>query len=217
MNLGPYKLDRIYTGDSKELASYIPDESVDLIFTDPIYSNIEDYQWLADVAFRILKPDRACLAWYSKPKHVVVRKVMEPPLDYVYDLEYVVKAKTYRLIHYHIFCWTTPCMWLNKGYFAPEPWVPDTIISSQNTKGKHKWNKNPEAIIRWLDGFTEEGQVVVDFFSGGGVVPYSCKKLNRHWLAFEIDPDIAEDSRERVRRLPLPLTYEPQKQTGLEI
>ena len=43
-SLGPYLLgpnntpeNGIYTGDAWELARAIPDESVDLIFTDPVY------------------------------------------------------------------------------------------------------------------------------------------------------------------------------------
>ena len=35
--LGPYDLNTIITGDARELAKAIPDESVDLIFTDPVY------------------------------------------------------------------------------------------------------------------------------------------------------------------------------------
>ena len=66
--LGPYLLgpndvnQGIYTGDARELARAIPDESVDLIFTDPVYQNIDDYRWLAETAARVLKPDSACLA-----------------------------------------------------------------------------------------------------------------------------------------------------------
>ena len=45
--IGPYELDRIITGDARELAKAIPDESVDLIFTDPVYDRIDDYRWLA--------------------------------------------------------------------------------------------------------------------------------------------------------------------------
>jgi DNA modification methylase len=53
--LGPYDLDTILTGDARELIKAIPDESVDLIFTDPVYQNVNDYRWLAEAAARILK------------------------------------------------------------------------------------------------------------------------------------------------------------------
>lgn len=55
--------DQIVTGDARVLAERIPDVSVDLIFTDPVYDRIEDYAWLAETAARVLKPDRAALVW----------------------------------------------------------------------------------------------------------------------------------------------------------
>jgi DNA modification methylase len=35
--LGPYELNTIMTGDARELAKAIPDESVDLLVEDPPY------------------------------------------------------------------------------------------------------------------------------------------------------------------------------------
>jgi DNA modification methylase len=197
---------QIVTGDARELAKAIPDESIDLVFTDPIYSNIDDYRWLAETAARVLKPDRACLAWYSKPNHSEVKRALESAgLKYVYDLDYVVVAKSYRLVHFHLFCWTTHCMWLNKGHFAPDPWVPDTVISTNGTNGSHKWNKNPEALMTWLEGFTAIDSVVWDPFLGGGTTIAVCKMLGRNFIASEIDPATAEQARERVAKTQPPL------------
>src|SRR5690242_14573517 len=53
----------IMTGDARLLAERLPDESVDLIFTDTVYDRIDDYRWLAETAARVLKPDSACLAF----------------------------------------------------------------------------------------------------------------------------------------------------------
>lgn len=62
--LGPYQLDTIVLGDACELALDIPDESVDLIFTDPSYrwKDLPLYGWLAKMAARVLKPGGFCLA-----------------------------------------------------------------------------------------------------------------------------------------------------------
>lgn len=54
-------INQIITGDARELAKQIPDESVDMVFTDPVYENIDDYRWLAETAARVLKPGGACL------------------------------------------------------------------------------------------------------------------------------------------------------------
>lgn len=72
--LGPYLLGPnddencgIYTGDARELAREIPDESVDLIFTDPVYDRIDDYKWLAETAARVLNATGHLLAWQGQP------------------------------------------------------------------------------------------------------------------------------------------------------
>ena len=60
--IGPYQINSIYTGDARELALALPDESVDLIFTDPVYDRIDDYRWLAQTAERVLKPGGSVIA-----------------------------------------------------------------------------------------------------------------------------------------------------------
>lgn len=71
MKLGPYELgyndtnQGIYVGDARLLCEEIPDESIDLIFTDPVYQNMDDYAWLAEMATRVLKPTGAMLAFFG--------------------------------------------------------------------------------------------------------------------------------------------------------
>jgi len=215
--LGPYDLNEIYTGDARELSKAIPDESVDLIFTDPVYQNIEDYEWLAQEAARALKPDSACLVWCSKPLAAPCQIAMENHLEYVYTLDYVVPAKPYRLRFYHLFLWTTPCLWMQKGHSIPEAWFPDTIISRKQANGDHKWNKNPEAFFQWMQIFTQPGAIVYDPFTGGGTVPAVCKMLQRNYLAFEIDPDTADLARQRVAQTQPPLPFFEPVQPSFQV
>jgi predicted methyltransferase len=69
--LGPYALNSIITGDARELAGAIPDNSVDLIFTDPPYLKefLPLYEWLAETAERILKPGGWLFA-YGATEHL---------------------------------------------------------------------------------------------------------------------------------------------------
>jgi DNA modification methylase len=211
---------QIVTGDARELAKAIPDESIDLIFTDPIYDRVDDYRWLAETASRVLKPDRACLVWCSNVKQYEVKTLMGEYLDFVLPFQYVVIGKTYRLMYYHAFIWTTPCLWFQKGRVLPKRWIPDTFISMQPTSKQngHRWNKNEEAYLQWLDAFTNLGNIIWDPYTGGATVPACCKKIGLNFLASEIDPATAEHARERVRNTQPPLfVLEPeQMEMGLE-
>lgn len=202
-------IDQILTGDARELAAHIPDESVDMIFTDPVYDRVEDYAWLAETAARILKPDRACLVWCSSVKQYDVQPIMRQHLNFVLQLTYTKVAKAYKVWGYKTFLWTTPCLWFQKGgdhFHKDHDWLIDTVIDHCNAivstdtppKNSYKWHKNPEAYLRWLLRFTKPGDVVYDPFTGSGSLPILCKEHGRHFIASEIDPSVAATARMRL-------------------
>jgi hypothetical protein len=213
--LGPYELNQIYTGDARELSKSIPDESVDLIFTDPVYENLEDYEWLGETAVRILKPDSACLAWVKTSLHDNCKKAMESAgLTYRYTLFYTCIAKESSPISGGIFPWTTPCLYFTKGKRPARPFIPDTYTSQTMPAGGFKWNKNPGVLEKWLGSFSKFDDVVFDPFSGSGSLPLVCKKASRSFLAFEIDGKRAAEARERVERAVWLPIGEPEYQQG---
>lgn len=214
---------QIVTGDARELAKRIPDESVDLIFTDPVYDRIDDYRWLAEAALRVLKPNRACLVWSGKRQAARCQLAMEGVgLGYVYTLDYVVLGKQFRLNYYHLFCWTTPCLWMQKGRSVPMRWMPDTIVTTIGSRGPtawngHGWNKNPQAYMQWMDAFTVSGGIVLDPFCGGGTAEAVAHILGRNYVAFEIDEDTAELARQRVANTQPPLFVSEPEQMELAL
>jgi SAM-dependent methyltransferase len=53
----------------------------------------------------------------------------------------------------------------------------------------------PNQIMR---RFTRRGDRVVDLFSGMGTTLIECRRLGRHGVGVELDPDVAERSRQRI-------------------
>jgi len=215
--LGPYELNTIVTGDARELAKAIPDESVDLIFTDPVYQNIDDYRWLAETAARVLKPDRACLVWVPTPMVPEIINAMIPPLTWAWML--------YWQRHGHMapgragITVITPCLWFEKGrskaYTRMADWF--ATCNAGPSARQHRWGKPHNLTLKWINALTQCGFVVVDFFGGSGVVPWACKMLGRNYLAFEIDPDTAQMARERVANTQPPLFVPQPEQSKMEI
>lgn len=203
--LGPYNLGPsdpnfagILWGDALRLCETIPEKSVDLILTDPVYSYIDHYEWLAKLGARVLKQDRALLAFYGGAKIWDIHKVMSPNLAWTWNLNYTVVAKGDKLIGYNIFTWTTPCLWFRKGKGFPKRRIPDTFISNKRPSSKFKWNKNVEVVEYWIKAFTDPGDVVLDPFCGSGTVAVACKRLGRLYLTMDIDWPRAMEARERV-------------------
>lgn len=219
MKLGPYYLNTIVTGDARELAQAIPDESVDLIFTDPVYDRIEDYRWLGYMAERVLTADGTLLTFYgTQYKFDLMTAVCESGLEYKWDYMncYITKIP----IRYvgRVGIKTVPLLHFGKGRSRPLHLIDDyQQIRSFDVveKGHGRWNKSTANVTRYLMTFTRQTSVVVDFFTGGGTVPAVCKMLGRNYLAFEIDPDTAEKARARVANTQPPL-FVPEH-TQLEI
>lgn len=213
MKLGPYDLNTIVTGNAKLLAKEIPDNSVDLILTDPEYQNIDDYYWLAQTAARVLGDNRPCLAWYGIGYAPQVHEAMSSFLSYRWRL--VTRMVNSKEFHGRLLVCTQECLWYEKGHSVPTQCIFDFDLSS--TKGRYKrgkanWGKGQDITLRYVSTFSRPGDTVVDFFTGSGTVPAACKMLARNYLAFEIKPEVAQLARDRVRdtQPPLPLVMPEQ-------
>lgn len=216
---------QIVTGDARELAERIPDRSIDLIFTDPVYDRIDDYAWLAQLATRILKPDCACLVWCSSIKQYDVQPVMRQYLNFVLPLTYTKVAKAYKVWGYKTFLWSTPLLWFQLGgdhFHKGHDWPIDTIIEHSNSivststppKNSYKWHKNPEAYQYWMMRFVKPGMIVYDPFTGSGSLPAVCKQQGVNFIASEIQPNVAETARKRLEDTPIPFdVYLPEQQS----
>lgn len=213
MRLGNFELNEIYTGDARELSHGIPDESIDLIFTDPVYDRIDDYRWLAETAARVLKPEGSLLAFQGV--NLISETLQQMPINYR-----------------GLFCWRL--MGSGKGnhnkiygktidngnwllWFGgwPKKHLPLVWDSYNNwsTKIGFHWQKDPALVMRFIADFTDSYSIIFDPFCGSGTVPAVCKMLGRNYLAFEIDPETAERARERVQNTQPPLfTLQPTQQ-----
>ncbi|MCD6318208.1 site-specific DNA-methyltransferase [Candidatus Aerophobetes bacterium] len=67
----------------------------------------------------------------------------------------------------------------------------------------HPTQKPRGLIMRMLEIATNEGDLVVDPFSGSGTVPSACEAMGRRWIAAEIDENFANCIIERLKQLPL--------------
>lgn len=213
--LGPYELNTIITGDARELAQAIPDCSVDLIFTDPVYDRIDDYRWLAETAARVLKPGGNLIAQSGQYYINRIYPVMDESLDYIWTI-----AERYNLsgaiYQYRILNRWKPYLWYSKGARLGE-WVFDWLDNGIMTKSFHKWGDNHILFVNLINKLTDFSATIFDPFTGGGTVPAVCKMLGRNYLAFEIDPLTATRARERVAMTQPPLFVVQPEQAAMEL
>ena len=207
---------QIVTGDAQELAKRIPDESVDLIFTDPPYSKEYWYlyEWLTVIASRVLKPSGFLLTYAGPYWKADVMKRLNEHLDYFWDFILMHKGNTTIL-------WTRRIISRYKSILAyvlkdskalPRTNVIGLIPGEGSSKNFHHWGQGKRPATLLIDCFSRPNDIVVDFMAGAGTFVAVCKELGRNYIAFEIDPDTAELARERVRTTQPPLfVIEPEQ------
>jgi site-specific DNA-methyltransferase (adenine-specific) len=223
--LGPYLLgpndtpeNGIYTGDARELAKAIPDESVDLIFTDPPYHkhNAHLFGVLARIGGRVLRRGGLLLTLAGQAALPACIEYLLSHLDY-----YWLSSMPHSLGHvgrYHpkqIMCGGKPFLWFSRGAVASHNYVFDTFAPKLD-KAHHEWGQPVGWFMYYINKLTDDCQVILDPFTGGAAVPVACIWSSRRYLAFEIEPDTAEIARERVRNTQPPLFVPEPQQCEME-
>lgn len=204
--LGPYELNSIVVGDSMKLCDDIPDDSVHLIMCDPVYWEMDQYHWLASLSARVLVDGGNVVAQTGSHYRFDAEKAMSHP-DLVRRpllAERYTGGYGQMWVHRSLDAWG-PYIWMTKGdKVERERWV-HTLVSGGKDKGSHVWGDGTRAFSLWMSAMTNEGDIVLDPFTGGGTVPATAKMLNRRWLAFEIDEDTALDALSRLNNTQNPL------------
>jgi DNA modification methylase len=188
----------IYTGDCRELAEAIPDESVDLIFTDPIYQNIDDYRWLAETAARVLRSGKSCLALAGNMEKPELYRVMGEHLTYFWEGAIFYRGDNFFMNSLCVQVSWKPVLWFVKGDRRGAKWCKDALVDDGKDKRYHRWQQSPTPAVWYIRQLTGEDDVVLDPFCGWGTYPAACRMLGRRWLGFEIVPERAREARARV-------------------
>lgn len=225
--LGPYSLGHnpdnagIYTGNSFDLVKSIPDQSINLIICDPVYWEIDQYKWLAREADRLLTEHGNVIA--------------QAGYEYRYDAETAMYQNGGSLVRRPLLVETytggfmqlwahralnayAPYIWMSRpGIPIRDAWVHTVVRGGGRDKSSHQWGDSPAAFFAWIEALTEPGDIVLDPFTGGGVVPACCAILGRRYLAFEIDDEVAERARGRMESFQMPLSADIFRQSSMEL
>lgn len=223
--IGPYDCCTIVTGDAKELAKAIPDESVELIFTDPPYSlgSVGLYGWLAKEASRLLRPERFCLALCGGLYLNRIIAMMDEYLDFFWKYEVYLSGWAagciwpYGNTDVHIVTRTKPLLAYCKGRGLPRCSTVGMVRGSGEDKRFHAWQQDEVTARYYIDCFANRGETVLEPLCGSGTTVAMAHQLGIHYLAFEIDPEVAERARERVRNTQPPLFVMESEQAQLEL
>jgi len=207
VKLGEFNLNHIYTGDARALTNNIPDNSIDLIFTDPPYQHefLPLYSWLSKEAARILKPGCLCLAYAGKTAFTEVISRLSEHLDYYWLFDIYEPGTGASLWAWKLWGNHRPILAFSKGKHSRDRWLHDAIKGSGRDKRYHHWGQSQKDAEYFIYSLTDEDSLVLDPFCGGGTVPAACIAVGCNFLAFEIDPQAAKTAKDRIKHQQPPL------------
>jgi site-specific DNA-methyltransferase (adenine-specific) len=192
----------IRQGDFAEILPTLPENSVDLILTDPPYdkeSISTIYGVLAQHAARVLKPG-ASLITYAGHDDADFIMQMKPHLRFWWTICVKHSGPSASLDAKCVFAEWKPLLWFVKGQRRDRQYVRDYIQSEFDGKDFHEWQQGKAEALYLIERLTIPGEMVLDPMCGSGTTLVAAKELGRRWLGIDIDPGHVETARFRLTR-----------------
>jgi DNA modification methylase len=185
---------KLYCGDFRDVCrKYIPDNSINLIFTDPPYSrqHLLLYQSLASEAFRMLKEDGS-LVMYAR--HYALPEIFDytknSGLKYRWQIVVIHTGSLARMFSNTLIVTYKPLLWYFK---APEPKIlesiKDSVESKPPDKSLHPWAQSTVEAEHVISKLTIPNDVVLDCTMGTGTTAIAALKLKRRFVGIEQNAD----------------------------
>lgn len=193
--------DWLMLGDFRDVGVAVPDESVDLVFTDPPYD--EHAAWLygdlAAFAQRVLKPGGICMAYSGQMHLPQVYAGMGQRLEYMWTCGIGHSGATTLFRKWRIFNSWKPILMYGKAPVSAwwDVSFRDFAVGGQE-KDSHPWQQAVSEAEHYIRSVCPLGGLVCDPFLGSGTSLVAAKRLGMRYVGIEIDFGTAAIARKRV-------------------
>ena len=192
--------------DFNKICENIPDNSIDLILTDPPYAeeHLRLYEQLGVFAQRVLK-EGGSLVTFPNYKELEGNNLIEKA-GLEYCRQFCVKLNGHHgMIPVHgtqvVINWKS-LAWFIKGEKTQVPARIEDFIESQPVdKAIHEWVQSTVEAEHIIKAFTVESQIVCDPMMGSGTNGIAALKLNRKFIGIDIDPVAFSNAQRRLSSL----------------
>jgi len=199
-------LDVVTVGNAFEIVwRKVPDQSIDMIFCDPVWQNVNDYAWVGNIARRVLKVGGNCIVQSCSEYLFDHERAMSDPglVRYPVLIETLTGLRTFW--KYRVQQAYKPYLWYarvqaDKPKARAGSMVPDAYKAGPITKHQHPWQDNLAFFAYYIAKLTDPGDVVLDPFCGTGTVAAACTMLGRHFVTCEIEESTAQTARDNLKQ-----------------
>ena len=177
---------RIYNKDFRK--GIFLEESIDLVLTDPPYTDLEAWDNLGKLCQNVLKP-KGCLAAYTGK--YLARQVMNRLSKHFAVEPWIIcipfkgpNRLTYPHRGHIVDKWQM-VLFYQKGREPPPYCFPDLLEPAGPEKQFHEYQKSLLEASKLLELFSLRGMTVLDPFAGAGTIIEACVHGKRNCIAFE--------------------------------
>ncbi len=200
--LGNFEINKVYVADvqAPNFIDQVPAESVDLVFTDPPWEENATnlFEQLGKIGAHVLRPGCFLLSYTGKMFLPQTLQGLSEYLEYVWTFGIFQPDSNDRINKWHLYSAWRPVLVFRKPGLSRLPiWTPDSARSTRSKK-YHDWEQGIEPVTRWIKAFSQVGEIVLDPFCGGGTIPLAAKRLQRRWIAFDINSKTAKLALKRI-------------------
>lgn len=191
-------------GDMREILVGLPDESIDLILTDPPYLEefIPLYGDLARAAARLLKPDGflVCYLGHYHLKAVMDHFATVPDLSYFWIVSQWNIGGMAKVMARRQICGFKPILIYRKGKALPNGWPLDILTMGGRSKNFHAWEQDVKESRYLVQHYSRPGDTVLDPFLGSGTTGVASLQAGREFVGVELDPETFAIAKTRIER-----------------
>jgi hypothetical protein len=200
---------RIETGDFRTVLQDIPDDSVDLILTDPPYAKESLPLWddMGKFAARVLKSGRLLVAMSGHFYVPTVLRNLEKSLTYVWIATMALGGVPNTVYPYWLKSYGKPLLLFSKGKYDPIPdhWFKDLVDGDGMNKDNRPHQQGVSQSRHLIETLTREGDLVADPFLGSGTNALAAKSLGRRFTGADIDVHATSEAKRRIAEAPQPV------------
>lgn len=209
----PIELNKIHLMDCLEGLRKLPDKSVDLAFIDPPYNVGKDYgiskdnlpeeeylnmmQNVVNEFKRVTKKGFGIyLDWKQFQRYWKMIPEAEPII--IFKRSSGVIFSPLKIVqHHHIILTTAKAIKPIKSLWDDIRVLGEGYLFNEKRHG-HPAQTSLKATKRFIEHFSNEGDIIVDCFSGCGTTTVACKELRRNFIGFELNPEYIKTTNERL-------------------
>lgn len=178
-----------------------PDQ-VDHVVTDPPWSEMASYEWLATFAAEYLRPGGLMMVQCGTAYLAEVVKILEAGgLRYVWTLAIAYQQTNYSRPFRNWSPGWRPVLVYSRGEPEPRPPLTSdiyTVPALRHEAEFHDWQQPLAPIRHWVERLTRPGETVADPFTGSGTTAVACLGLGRRFVGTEIDKASFKVARGRI-------------------